>query len=82
MGYEMFTRWQLDEVAPENPVWLSRVYRGAAVNTAVFELMGIDDTKPGTWPNWWLRDPADFTFEDRILRRSRKLAIDGRETTW
>jgi predicted amidohydrolase YtcJ len=54
---EMVTRWQLDSVAPENPVYLNRVYRGVAVSTAVFNLMGIHDDRPETWPAWWLEDP-------------------------
>lgn len=73
----MVTRWQLDEVAPDHPVMLNRVYRGVAVNTRVFEMMGIDDTDPSTWPDWWLEDPSDFTFEDRIFRAPRTLTIGG-----
>ncbi|HSK10340.1 MAG TPA: amidohydrolase [Vicinamibacterales bacterium] len=75
---EMVTRWQLDEVAPANPVRLDRTYRGVAVNSAVFRLMGIDDEKPATWPAWWEKDPADFTFEDKIYRAKRQVTIDGR----
>ncbi len=75
---EMVTRWQLDEVAPDNPVLLNRVYRGIAVNTHVFEMMGIDDDVPSSWPLWWLEDPANFTFEDRIFRAPRALTINGR----
>lgn len=74
---DMMTRWQLDEVAPENPVSLDRVYRGIAVNTAVFRLMGIDDERRETWPDWWRKDPEDFTFEDKIFRAKRTLTIDG-----
>jgi predicted amidohydrolase YtcJ len=74
---EMVTRWQLDEVAPENPVRLNRVYRGVAVNTLVFEMMGIRDEDPSTWPDWWLEDPADLTFEDKIFRAPRSLTING-----
>ncbi len=74
---EMVTRWQLDSVAPDHPVYLNRVYRGLAVSTAVFRLMGIEDERPRTWPDWWLEDPADFTFEDRIYRAPRELSIDG-----
>jgi predicted amidohydrolase YtcJ len=74
---EMVTRWQLDEVAPENPVMLNRVYRGVAVNTRAFEMMGISDEDPATWPGWWLEDPADLTFEDRIFRAPRALTIGG-----
>ncbi len=73
----MVTRWQLDEVAPENPVLLNRVYRGVAVNSLVFEMMGIDDEDPATWPAWWLEDPPDLTFEDRIFRAPRALTING-----
>lgn len=75
---EMVTRWQLDEVVPDNPVLLNRVYRGVAVNTRVFEMMGIDDEVPSSWPSWWQEDPANFTFEDRIFRAPRTLTINGR----
>ncbi len=74
---QMVTRWQLDEVAPRHPVALYRVYRGVAVNTEVFRRMGIDDGNSSTWPSWWLEDPANFTFEDRILRLPREIEIDG-----
>lgn len=74
---EMVTRWQLDEAAPENPVALYRVYRGVAVNTEVFRRMGIRDDDPASWPVWWFEDPADFTFEDRILRAPREVVVDG-----
>jgi len=73
----MVTRWDLDRIVPENPVRLNRVYRGVAVNTAVFRLMGIDDERSETWPDWWLEDPDDFTFEDRIFREARELVVDG-----
>ena len=74
---EMVTRWQLDSVAPEHPVRLDRVYRGVAVNTRALNLMGIYDDQPETWPDWWLEDPEDFTFEDRIFRAPRTIVIDG-----
>ena len=74
---EMVTRWQLDSVASANPVYLNRVYRGVAVSTAVFNLMGIHDDRPDTWPAWWLEDPADFTFEDRIFRAPREVTVGG-----
>ena len=78
---EMVTRWQLDAVTPDNPVAIYRVYRGVAANTETFRLMGIVDTEPETWPAWWLEDPEDFTFEDKIYRAERSLVIDGREET-
>jgi predicted amidohydrolase YtcJ len=73
----MVTRWDLDAVAPQNPVALYRVYRGVAVNGAVFRLMGIDDERPETWPSWWLEDPKDFTFEDKIYREKRTVTLSG-----
>ena len=78
---EMVTRWQLDEAAPNNPVALYRVYRGVAVNTEVFRRMGISDDDPASWPSWWLEDPADFTFEDRILRAAREVIVEGAAVT-
>ncbi len=74
---KMVTRWQLDSVAPENPVCLYRVYRGVAVNTEVFRLMGIKDDDPDTWPEWWLKDPSEFTFEDKIFRELRTITVNG-----
>ena len=73
----MPTRWDLDEIAPDNPVRLSRTYEGVLVNTAVFKLMGIDDSRSSTWPSWWLKDPDNFTFEDKIVRAKRVLTVDG-----
>ena len=77
----MVTRWQLDEVAPDNPVALYRVYRGIAVNTEVFRRMGIEDGDSSTWPSWWLEDPDNFTFEDQILREEREIVLDGTAVT-
>ena len=77
----MVTRWRLDEAAPEHPVALYRVYRGVAVNTEVFRRMGIEDGDSSTWPDWWLEDPADFTFEDQVLREPRELVVDGQTVT-
>lgn len=78
---EMITRWQLDEVSAGTPVALYRVYRGVAVNTEVFRRMGIADDDPATWPDWWLEDPAEFTFEDQILRAPREVVVDGESVT-
>jgi predicted amidohydrolase YtcJ len=72
---DMVTRWQLDAVAPQNPIQLNRTYRGIMVNSEVFRMMGINDEKPETWPEWWLKDPADFTFEDKIIREKRHLNL-------
>jgi predicted amidohydrolase YtcJ len=74
----MVMRWELDEIAPANPVRLSRVYRGVLVNSVVLRMMGIEDDQPNTWPAWWLKDPPDFTFEDKIVRAKRTIVVDGR----
>jgi predicted amidohydrolase YtcJ len=78
---KMVTRWQLDQIAPENPVFLKRVYRGTVVNSLVFKQMGIDETRPDTWPAWWSKDPSDFTFEDKILREERTVTVNGKPRT-
>jgi predicted amidohydrolase YtcJ len=72
----LFTRWELDRVTPENPVYLTR-YRGLAVNSAAFGLMGIKEDDPSTWPKWWTEDPSDFTSEDTLYRAPRKIRING-----
>ena len=72
-----FTRWQLDEHTPDNPLWLGRVYRGLAVNSATFRLMGIDDSDSSTWPDWWLQDLDWFNYEDKVFRESRTVTVDG-----
>ena len=77
--YRMVTRAQLDEVAPAVPLRLWRTYRGLAVNTAFFNHAGIYDDRPDTWPKWWLKDPPEFTPEDRILREKRKVILEGKE---
>ena len=72
-----FTRWQIDEHTPANPVRLGRVYRGVAVNSAAFRLMGIDDSDSSTWPDWWLQDLDWFNYEDKVFREVRTLTVDG-----
>jgi predicted amidohydrolase YtcJ len=75
----MVSRWQLDKLAPDNPVWLTRNSGGMAVNTKVFEMMGIRDNDPSTWPNWWLEDPPNFTPSDVIVREPRTITtVDGK----
>ena len=72
-----FTRWELDEVTPDNPLELGRVYRGIAFNTAALEQDGIRDEDPNTWPDWWLEDPDWFDHEDRIFRELRTVNVEG-----
>jgi predicted amidohydrolase YtcJ len=43
--------------------------------------MGIDEQRRSTWPAWWLKDPADFTFEDKVYRAKRTIVVDGKSET-
>ena len=64
----MAGRHELDAVAREVPISLARIYRGVAVNTKVFELLGIRFEDPDTWPDWFKKDPTDFEAGDVIFR--------------
>lgn len=64
----MANRHELDEVSRDVPISLDRIYRGVAVNTKVFELMGIDFDDPSTHPEWFTKTPRDFEPGDIIFR--------------
>ena len=64
----MANRHELDAVSRDVPISLARIYRGIAVNTKVFELMGIDFDDPATYPDWFTTDPPDFEAGDIIFR--------------
>jgi predicted amidohydrolase YtcJ len=64
----MASRRELDAVSRDVPISLDRIYRGIAVNTKVFELMGIDFDDPSTYPEWFRRTPRDFQPGDIIFR--------------
>jgi len=64
----MANRHELDQVSRDVPISLDRIYRGIAVNTKVFELMGIDFDDPSTHPDWFTRTPRDFEPGDIIFR--------------
>ena len=64
----MADRFELDEVSRDIPISLNRIYRGIAVNTKVFENLGIDFEKPETYPDWFTSDPPDFEAGDIIFR--------------
>jgi predicted amidohydrolase YtcJ len=64
----MANRHELDEVSRDIPISLERIYRGIAVNTKVFELLGIDFEDPTTYPGWFTTDPADFEAGEIIFR--------------
>lgn len=77
-------RWELEEKFEyaDHPVHALRSYRGEYVNTAVFNLMGIYDDDPETWPDWWTEDPEEFTFEEQIVREERTIeTVDGETIT-
>lgn len=61
-------RHELDQVSREVPISATRIYDGVAVNTRVFELMGIDFDDPSTHPTWFREDPPDFVAGDIIFR--------------
>ncbi len=44
--YRMPTRWDLDEVSPDNPVYLNRLFARCVVNSAALKLAGIDRNTP------------------------------------
>ncbi|UCC83929.1 MAG: amidohydrolase [Gemmatimonadota bacterium] len=64
----MANRHELDAVARDIPISLERIYNGIAVNTKVFELMGIDFDDPASYPDWFTTDPDDFVAGDIIFR--------------
>ena len=66
-------RLELDEVSRQVPISATRIYNGIAVNTRVFELMGIDFDDPSTHPEWFGEDPAHFVAGDIIFRDERGL---------
>ena len=67
----MADRHDLDTVSRDIPISLTRVYDGIAVNTKVFELLGIDFNNPSTYPDWFKKDPADFRPGDVIVRDAK-----------
>ncbi|UCC49379.1 MAG: amidohydrolase family protein, partial [Gemmatimonadota bacterium] len=64
----MADRQELDAVTRDIPISLERIYNGIAVNTKVFELLGIDFDDPATYPDWFISDPEDFEAGDIIFR--------------
>ena len=64
----MANRHELDQVSRDIPISLNRIYRGIAVNTKVFELLGINFDDPATYPEWFTTDPPDFEAGDIIFR--------------
>jgi hypothetical protein len=69
----MADRYELDAVSRDVPISLTRIYRGVAVNTKVFELLGIRFEDPSTYPEWFKEDPPDFEAGDIIFRDAQGL---------
>jgi predicted amidohydrolase YtcJ len=47
--YREPTRWDLDEVSPNNPVVLSRLFGAVVANSVALKLAGIDKTTQNPW---------------------------------
>src|SRR6056297_2970095 len=47
--YREPTRWDLDEVSPDNPVVLSRLFGAVVANSLALKLAGIDKNTPNPW---------------------------------
>ncbi len=69
----MADRHDLDQVSRDVPISLDRIYRGVAVNTRIFELLGYNFDDPDTWPDWFAEDPADFGPGEIIMRDEQGL---------
>ncbi|MCZ6498873.1 MAG: amidohydrolase [Gammaproteobacteria bacterium] len=69
----MADRHDLDQVSRDVPISLDRIYRGIAVNTRIFELLGYNFDDPDTWPDWFAEDPADFGPGEIIMRDQQGL---------
>jgi predicted amidohydrolase YtcJ len=69
----MADRHDLDRVSRDVPISLDRIYRGLAVNTRVFELLGYDFEDPDTWPDWFREDPEHFGPGEIIMRDEENL---------
>jgi predicted amidohydrolase YtcJ len=55
--YRMPTRWDLDEVSPDNPVLLNRLFARTVVNSKALELAGITKDSPPPARGTIDRDP-------------------------
>ncbi len=68
-------RWDLDEVSPDNPVVLDRLFGASAVNSKALELAGIDRNTPDPRRGQIERDPK--TGEPTgVLRNGAQSLVD------
>lgn len=73
----MTNRHELDAVSRDIPISLVRLYNGIAVNTKVFELLGIRFGDPTTYPDWFKKDPPNLPPGDVIFRDRESGLPDG-----
>ncbi len=66
------TRWQLDEVAPDHPVQLTRGPHTFLLNSLALELAGIDETTPDPEGGWIFRN-EDGIPNGRVLEAARRM---------
>ena len=66
------TRWQLDEVAPDNPVLLTRGPHTYILNSAALRLAGITNSTPDPEGGWIFRDERGRA-NGRVLEAARRL---------
>jgi hypothetical protein len=66
------TRWQLDELSPDNPIILTRGPHTFLVNSVVLELAGIDHDTPDPEGGWIFRDEHGEP-NGRVLEAARRL---------
>ncbi len=71
--WRMPTRWDLDEVAPDNPVILNRLFGMCAVNSRALQLAGI--TREGGDPERGIVDRDEKGHPTGILRAGAEEAV-------
>jgi predicted amidohydrolase YtcJ len=66
------TRWQLDEIAPNHPVYITRGPHTYLLNSLALRLAGIDRNTPDPEGGWIFRD-ANGEPNGRVLEAARRL---------
>ncbi len=66
------TRWQLDEVAPDHPVYITRGPHTYLLNSLALDLAGIDRDTPDPEGGWIFRD-GNGEPNGRVLEAARRL---------
>ena len=71
-NHKIPTRWQLDEVAPDHPVLLTRGPHTFILNSLALKRAGIDETTPDPEGGWIIRDEKGVP-SGRVLEAARRL---------